>query len=137
MRVTRRALLGFAGLAVFAPRPIAARASSTLELLRVHVAGLPYYDYPRLRAALPEGARLVLRRQPGNAHDRCAIEVFTEAGAKLGYVPRGQNVALASLLDAGAELEARVINAGSPTYYPLWMSTELVHVPAAFAAAAG
>ncbi len=47
---------------------------STLELLCAPVAGLPHYDYPRLRTALAGDAPLVLKRQPDNRHDRRAID---------------------------------------------------------------
>lgn len=83
-----------------------------ISLMRCSVAGIGYYDYPRVAGALASGARLVLRRQPANPHDHRAIEVFTEAGAKLGYVPRADNAAVSSLMDAGYVLLARIADHG-------------------------
>ena len=52
---------------------------------------------------------LVLRREPGNEHDKMAICVETPDGKKLGYVPKGENEILAHLMDAGKMLSARVV----------------------------
>ena len=44
-------------------------------------------------------AELVLRREPGNEHDKMAICVETPDGKKLGYVPEGENKILARLME--------------------------------------
>src|SRR3546814_1545737 len=52
--------------------------------------------------------RVVLRREPDNPHDRRAIEVLDARGAKLGYVARIDNSAVARMMDAGERFEARI-----------------------------
>ena len=81
--------VGLAGPTVAAAGP--ARARRRLTLLETYVAGTAYYEARHVRGALRPGEALVLRREPDNAYDDLAIEVFTSAGAKLGYVPRADN----------------------------------------------
>jgi len=89
-----------------AGRPVACR----VFLQATHVAGTAYYGADRVRRRLKRGDALVLRREPANPYDGMAIEVFTAAGAKLGYVPRAVNRPLARLMDAGFRLEAKVLS---------------------------
>ncbi len=83
--------------------PPRAAATRTVRLLSTYVAGAAYYDAPRLVQRIVPGDRVVLRREPGNTYDRRAIEIRTADGAKLGYVPRIDNQALANLMDAGIQ----------------------------------
>lgn len=92
-------------------------------LLQTHVAGLAYHQVAQA-VELQAGTLLTLRREPENPHDALAIEVLTEAGVKLGYVPRNRNPVLARLMDAGESLAAQVLvvqavdqapEAGEPT----------------------
>ena len=57
---------------------------------------------------ISEGDRLDFLREPSNPHDSQAIMVRTEGGAKIGYVPRADNVIFSRLMDAGKLLFARV-----------------------------
>ena len=110
--LTRRSLLALIGLAAAPTKMMAAPSAdlpSEVELLICPVAGLAYYDYVRVAASVAAGDGLVLRREPANPHDSRAIEVLTEHGTKLGYVPRVDNAALASLLDAGYALRAEIV----------------------------
>lgn len=116
---SRRALLMTLGrtagalAAVFAVTPSArARrpASRRVFLQATAVAGTAYYEAGRVRRRMRRGDALVLRREPANPYDKLAIEVFTAAGAKLGYVPRADNRPLARLMDAGFQLEAKVLS---------------------------
>lgn len=111
-RATRRAFLRLFGPAAIAATPLsqglAAAEPRLVELVRCPAAGLGYYRYEEVQGALAWSVWFNLGREPGNRYDRRAIAVFTQTGAKLGYVPRACNEALASLMDAGFGLEARV-----------------------------
>ena len=106
--VTRRSLLavlsGALGMAVpaaAAAKPVPARR--LLKLLETYVAGTRYYEARRVRGGLRPGERLVLRREPENAFDDMAIEVFTGAGTKLGYARRADGGAVRGDAGAGAD----------------------------------
>ena len=98
--------LGMAASAVVV-RPAAGR-ERPLALLDTYVAGTAYYEARRVAGDLRPGEALVLCREPANPYDDLAIEVFTAAGAKLGYVPRADNEPFARLMDAGKQVEAEV-----------------------------
>ena len=83
----------------------------TYYLSSTYVAGVGYYDFGDSSAIndLWVGAPLLLKREPGNAHDGRAIEVFTKDGKKVGYIPRRLNRMPASLMDQGVSIKAKVI----------------------------
>lgn len=127
--VTRRSFVAMIGLAALPQEAIsvpAKRPTTVVELLQCPIAGLAYYDYARVVGAVAAGTPLALRREPANPHDRRAIEVFTEQGVKLGYVPRVDNAALASLMDAGYELRAAIVSSRAKRWERLWMAVRLV-----------
>ncbi len=111
-----QALLAMAGMGqpatTAAAHPMAAATAparrGALPLGRVAIAGTRYHDLPRVVAGLRGGQTLHLIREPGNAHDRRAIAILTEAGEKLGYVPRRDNRHLAAMLDGGARFTAEL-----------------------------
>lgn len=78
-----------------------------LLLQTLPIAGFQYHQGEACWAELRQGARLALVREPDNRHDARAIRVDWQ-GHKLGYVPRAENATLASLLDRGHILEARI-----------------------------
>ena len=90
------------------PRPGLQHITQETYLLSFWVAGTYYYQAQSALTELPEGTTLRLQREPGNTHDKYAIEIFTESGLKLGYVPRNRNLVLARLMDAGKYLYERV-----------------------------
>ena len=96
-----------------------------LTLVETYIAGTAYYEARRVRGALRPGELLVLRREPDNAYDELAIEVFTGAGAKLGYVPRADNEPFARLLDAGETVTAAVIDVDPARYDDIHMALAL------------
>jgi hypothetical protein len=61
------------------------------------------------------GRSLALRRDPRNEHDPNAVAVLTQAGAQVGFVPRGVAVALAPQLDAGQAWSAVVLRERRPS----------------------
>jgi hypothetical protein len=111
---------------VTAPKPALPKTRREIELLRAFVAGTAYYDAERALPGLREGERLVLRRQPDNPHDAKAIEVFTQSGLKLGYVPRLDNSALTALADDGRKLAARVTAVRANHYRDIGIAIALV-----------
>ena len=106
------ALVGLAPAAMLAPRAsaVAARRAprAPVRVLFTRVNGEAYYDARAAVPALAAGERVALRREPGNAFDRRAIEVLDARGNKLGYVARIDNSAIARMMDAGERFEARI-----------------------------
>lgn len=137
---SRRRFLALVGLAAAAPTTSAAPLVPRLaeiELLRRPVAGLPYYRYAEVADRIAPGMRLKLLREPRNEYDRRAIAVFTEDGAKLGYVPRIDNPALAALMDSGHELLARAAGPRLRDPKQLWMTVTLIDRRPVVSATAG
>ncbi len=79
-------------------------------LLRTNVAGIQYYSGLFLVDAgiIREGQRLILKREPQNPYDEKAIEVFTERGEKVGYIPRDRNEVISNMMDQGIGVYAIV-----------------------------
>ncbi len=77
------------------------------ELLCTRIAGFHYACGPRLLDRLGPGDTLTLAREPGNTHDPSAVRIEWN-GAKLGYIPRAENAAIARLLDRGDALSAHI-----------------------------
>ena len=80
-------------------------------LFDTHVAGTAYVDgIEELTPYLKPEDRLSFFREPDNPHDKEAIVVKTDAGVKIGYIPRKDNVVVARLMDAGKMLFGKVIS---------------------------
>lgn len=87
----------------------AGRAAPQAPLL-LQISPLAGFQYHQGEACWPElqlNACLTLTREQENRHDARAIRVDWQ-GRKLGYVPRAENATLASLMDRGHRLEARI-----------------------------
>ncbi len=109
LALNRRTLLAALGLApVAATARAAAPARAPVKLLWTRVNGEAYYQAAKAAATLAVGDPVRLRREPTNAYDKRAIEVFDTAGRKLGYVARMDNSAVARMMDAGEHFQARV-----------------------------
>ncbi len=122
LALTRRTLLAalsgaLAATSVRAREPTPTKQGRSLVLLETYVAGTAYYEACRVCGDLRPGDALVLRREPDNAYDDLAIEVFTAAGPKLGYVPRADNEPFARLMDAGRSVTAEVVDVSPERYY--------------------
>lgn len=106
-------------LAAFGALPVALRAEgrsharARLHLQDCRIAGSQYYAAYAVLPRLRPGDPLRLRRQPDNPHDDRAIEVFWREH-KLGYLPRLDNAAAASLLDRAHLLRAEIIGIDDP-----------------------
>ena len=71
------------------------------------LAGFRYYAGETLWHEMREGDRLTLVREADNEHDANAVRVEWR-GQKLGYLPRSQNRAVATALDNGEAVDARI-----------------------------
>lgn len=103
--------------APFAARATARYAAATplpapLHLQDCRIAGSHHYDCHDV-LPLRIGDPLRLRRQPDNPHDARAVEVSWR-GHKLGYLPRLDNAAAASLIDRAHALHAEIIGIDNP-----------------------
>lgn len=87
---------------------VGAGGAPEVRLLSTYVSGTAYWGAAEAARELRTGDELLLRRAPDNPYDARAVEVRTPGGAKLGYVPRIDNQALANLMDAGFQPTARV-----------------------------
>jgi len=79
------------------------------EILIQHtvLTGFRHHAAPRLWAALGPDARLSLVREPDNPEDPRAVALYWR-GQKIGYLPRGENLVVAALLDRKRNLSARI-----------------------------
>lgn len=74
---------------------------------RSAVAGFRHHEAPLLWPTLRAGTPLDLVRETDNTADADAVAVYWR-GRKLGYLPRGENLMAASLLDRRRGLSARI-----------------------------
>ena len=78
-------------------------------LFDTHVAGTSFIKgIEELAGHLDVDDELDFFREPDNPHDERAIVVRTRSGAKIGYIPRDDNVIFSRLMDAGKLLFGRV-----------------------------
>ena len=78
------------------------------KLLETNLVGMEYYDYPIPETPLKKGKLFQLAREKDNEYDKNAIGVTLENGCLLGYIPRMDNRILATLIDNGETLFARL-----------------------------
>lgn len=118
----RRFLTGLTGaFATLVATPQLAHATTAgpspvrepLHLQDCRIAGSHYYDCDAVLPRLRVGDALRLHRQSENPHDERAIEVFW-GEHKLGYLPRLDNAAAASLADRAHSLHAEIIGIDDP-----------------------
>ena len=80
-------------------------------LFDTYVAGTGYVEgIEELEPHLHIDDRLDFFREPDNPHDSRAIVVKNSGGAKIGYVPKADNVIFSRLMDAGKLLFARIVS---------------------------
>jgi hypothetical protein len=114
LEVSRRDFLKFMGLAALSPlvhaSPVVRAQTRKVYLVTVGVAGFSYYEgmEEAVFNALAVGDELELRREPENPHDPNAIEVYTQNGYKLGYVPMIENPIPAALADQNIAIGAEI-----------------------------
>jgi hypothetical protein len=78
-----------------------------IRLQQTSLAGFRHHEAPDLWDALSRRARLCLAREADNPHDPNAVALLWR-GRKLGYLPRGENLVAARLLDRSRSLSARI-----------------------------
>ncbi len=100
-----RRLFGSLGVTVASPQ-IGAEDRSVL-IQESPIAGFQFHRGDAIWSSLDVGEELNLVRESSNAHDSDAVAVYFRE-EKLGYVPRGDNRAIAQMLDRGENLEARI-----------------------------
>jgi len=71
------------------------------------LAGFRYYAGEALWQDMKVGDELALIREPDNPHDANAVRIEWR-GRKLGYLPRVENRAVATEMDRGAPVAARI-----------------------------
>ena len=92
--INRRIFIKSLGLLSFAPliKPGKERKQREIFLFDFYIAGFKYYEGLRLIGKLKVNQTLILVQEQTNKYDDQAIEIFTEDGFKLGYVPAESNI---------------------------------------------
>jgi len=92
-----------------------------------YVRGFSHYQGPALLPKMKADDPLDLVREYDNEHDTNAVAVYWE-GHKLGFLPMGENVSLAYMLDHGLLLEASVVytQPECPPWEQLFMAVHLL-----------
>ena len=98
-------LFGGLGAAVASPAVVAENRSVLIQ--ESPLAGFQFHRGDAVWSSLAVGAPLQLVREPDNSHDADAVAVYFNT-EKLGYVPRGENGAVAQMLDRGEGLAATI-----------------------------
>lgn len=93
--------------------PLAQAGSVAFLVQHSPLAGSQYYAARERWPELKVGDLLTLTREAENRHDRHAVRIDWR-GEPIGYVPRSENRAVASALDQGEKLEARITRLRSP-----------------------
>ena len=106
LAIVENAWLETAGQPWHMPTPF----GQTVFLAECHLAGTADIEDILVKTkGVSAGTALVLKRTARDAQDVRAISVETEAGARIGYVPRRHGPVLARLMDAGKRLAAKVV----------------------------
>ena len=100
-----RRLLGSLGATV-ASSHIGAEDRSVI-IQESPIAGFQFHRGDAIWPSLAVGEKLALIRESSNTNDPNAVAVYFH-DQQLGYVPRGENGAIAQMLDRGENLEARI-----------------------------
>ena len=83
------------------------RQARPIALQHTQLAGFRHHEAPQLWPALARRTQLTLERERDNPHDPNAVALRWR-GRKLGYLPRGENLVAARLLDRQRPLSARI-----------------------------
>ena len=97
----------FGGLGAAAAGAAIAVQSRSVLIQESPIAGFQFHQGDAIWPSLAVGAGLKLVREPENTHDDVAVAVYFHKD-KLGYVPRGENSAIAQMLDRGESLAASI-----------------------------
>lgn len=108
-----QALAALGSLPAVANAGLRVDKATKIHLQDCRIAGSHYYDCAEVLSNLRPGDVLQFRRQPGNPHDERAIEIVWR-DRKLGYLPRMDNAAAASLLDRTHDLRGEILAIDNP-----------------------
>jgi len=110
MKMKRRTFFQrlFGGLGLAAVSPVVVAEGRSVLIQESPVAGFQFHRGDMVWSSLSPGAPLALKRAANNRHDSNAVAVYYQ-NHKLGYVPRGENSAVAQMLDRGESLKARIV----------------------------
>lgn len=109
--------LGLGSISLLMPAAILKEKSPSelwVQKIKIYdnfLKGVMYYDLIPCLSQIQVGDRVLLQRQAQHRYDRFAIGVQWK-DKFLGYLPAYENIVLANLLDAGAELEAMITYKG-------------------------
>jgi hypothetical protein len=92
---------------LLAASPLTAAGEVRILVQSSPLAGFQYHAGSIHWDKMREGDRLQLVREAGNPHDVNAVRVEWH-GEMLGYLPRRENAAVASAMDAGETIGARI-----------------------------
>jgi hypothetical protein len=120
-----RRLFGSLGAAVTGA-PLGA-ADRSVVIQECQIAGFQFHRGDAIWSSLTLGDELSVIREASNEHDADAVAVYFQ-DQKLGYVPRGENHAIAQMLDRGESLEACItkLMAGEDPWERIRISISLV-----------
>lgn len=93
--------------------PFAQAESVAILVQHSPLAGSQYHAARERWPEMKVGDLLTLARETDNRHDRHAVRIDWR-GEPIGYVPRAENRAVASALDRGEKLEARITRLRPP-----------------------
>ncbi|MDB5801872.1 MAG: hypothetical protein JWL63_2811 [Rhodocyclales bacterium] len=85
----------------------AAQGATRMRVQTVTLAGVGYHQGGDVWPLLHEGDALTIVRESDNKHDPLAVRVDWQ-GHVLGYIPRNQSGPIATALDRGTRLSARI-----------------------------
>jgi len=100
-----RRLFGVLGVTVAGTESKAEKRRVLIQ--ECQVAGFQFHSGDAVWSDLDVGAALSLVREQSNQHDADAVAVWFH-DHQLGYIPRGDNSAVAQMLDRGESLAARI-----------------------------
>lgn len=75
-----------------------------IYMISTEVAGTRYVDLSEVYDVLSEGQIVYLNREKENIYDENSIQIVTQKGYVIGYIPRGNNLILKNLIDNGKYL---------------------------------
>ena len=123
--IPRRTATAAFGLAVLLAIPGAGAAEALIVVQRSALAGFRHHDGAAVLRSLRAGDRLELVRELANPYDASAVRVEWR-GVTLGYVPRGDNAAVARQMDRGVALEARLAGVRENRNHSVRLELEVV-----------
>lgn len=83
---------------------------SFIKLMQSKIAGTTHIQDRNALAALKPGDFLALKRDVDNGFDQHAVAIYNVNGTQVGFVPKEDNEAISSLLEAGKTLLCEILS---------------------------